>query len=54
MGKGKGGISHWIVPVRKGQILFEISDSNLVKVNLVLTKAIERLPFTSKIVFTKY
>jgi len=25
MGKGKGQINHWVCPVKKGQILFEIN-----------------------------
>ena len=24
MGKGKGSINHWVCPVKKGQILFEL------------------------------
>jgi len=54
MGKGKGGISHWVAPVRKGQILFEITEWNPVKSMLILNKALSRLPFNAKVVFTKY
>jgi len=25
MGKGKGSINHWVCPVKKGQILFELN-----------------------------
>jgi len=54
MGKGKGSISHWIAPVRKGQILFEIICASRYNVDLVLTKAASKLPLKVNHVRIKY
>lgn len=59
MGKGKGLIEFWVIPVRKGRVLFEIyskkyqptlkGNYNLYK---ILSQAIQKLPLKSKIVFS--
>ena len=50
MGKGKGNLSHWIAPVKKGQILFEISGLNNNKSKLILEKSKTKLPIKTKII----
>ncbi len=52
MGKGKGNLSHWIVPIKKGTILFEISGLSLSKSLLVLNKSKTKLPFKTQIIKT--
>jgi len=54
MGKGKGAISHWIAPVRKGQILFEIICNVQGSVDLVLAKAASKLPVKVRFLALKY
>lgn len=54
MGKGKGNISYWIAPIKKGQILFEILGLDLFKSVNVLKKSISKLPIKVKIVKLKY
>lgn len=54
MGKGKGAISYWVAPVKKGQILFEISELDNTKIDNVLNKALVKLPIKVKIVTVKY
>lgn len=54
MGKGKGAISHWIAPVRKGQILFEIICNSKSPVDLVLDRASSKLPIKVKYLNLKY
>lgn len=54
MGKGKGAISHWMAPIKKGQIIFE---SNIIKKNkalFLLTKTKNKLPVKTKIVKIYY
>ena len=55
MGKGKGAISHWMAPVRKGQILFEVLyNSSSERAFMVLNKASTKLPIKVKIQKLKY
>lgn len=54
MGKGKGNLSHWIAPVKKGTVLFEISGLNLKKAEYVLDKSKTKLPMKTKIVKNIY
>lgn len=54
MGKGKGNISHWIAPIKKGQILFEINGINFYKSVSLLKKALSKLPIKVSIVKLKY
>lgn len=50
MGKGKGNVSHWVVAVKRGQILFEISTLKFEKALFVLTKAKTKLPIKTKFI----
>ncbi len=50
MGKGKGSLSHWIAPVKKGQILFEICGLNYKKALHIMTKSRSKLPIKTKII----
>lgn len=54
MGKGKGNISHWIAPVRKGQVLFETSEWDMDKVKVILSRIKSRLPMKTKIISLRY
>lgn len=54
MGKGKGNVSHWIAPIRKGQVLFEILEWDVKKCNIILGKAMDRLPINTRLIFCKY
>jgi large subunit ribosomal protein L16 len=54
MGKGKGSHSFWMCPVKKGQIIYELSSvSKLVSIK-ALEKASNKLPFKNKIVKLVY
>lgn len=50
MGKGKGGFSHWIAIIKKGQILFEICGLNYYKAFHIMKKSKSKLPLKTKIV----
>lgn len=50
MGKGKGNISHWMVPVKKGQILFESIDMGKNKTVFLLKKTKNKLPIKTRII----
>jgi len=50
MGKGKGNLSHWIKPVKKGTILFEISGLKEDRAIFVLDKSKSKLPVKTKII----
>ncbi len=54
MGKGKGNLSHWVAPVKKGTILFEISSLNIQKAYNILNKSKTKLPMKTKIIKTIY
>lgn len=54
MGKGKGGLSHWIAPIQKGQVIFEINCSTKEQAYYVLNKASSKLPIKIKIVSLKF
>jgi ribosomal protein L16/L10AE len=49
MGKGKGNFAYWIAPVKKGQILFEVSGFNFKKIIYILFKSKNKLPIKTKI-----
>lgn len=53
MGKGKGNISKWVYPVKKGEILFEIDDIPLRKAFFSLKKASFKLSIKTKFIFKK-
>jgi large subunit ribosomal protein L16 len=54
MGKGKGNLSHWIAPIKKGEILFEISGINKLKAYYILNKSKTKLPIKTKIIKNIY
>jgi large subunit ribosomal protein L16 len=54
MGKGKGNLSHWIAPVKKGTILFELSGLNIKKALIILNKSKTKLPIKTKIIKNIY
>lgn len=49
MGKGKGAISHWVSPIKAGQIMFEINCKSEVIALNTLKKAATKLPIKVKI-----
>lgn len=49
MGKGKGGIDHWIAKIKAGKIICEIQVSNQILGLKALKNAQIRLPFLTKI-----
>jgi large subunit ribosomal protein L16 len=51
MGKGKGSLSFWVAPVKKGQILFEISGLSQEIAKQVLVSGSKKLPIKTKIVY---
>jgi len=54
MGKGKGNLSYWISPIKKGEILFEISGVNKWKAKFILEKSRTKLPLKTKIIKNYY
>jgi ribosomal protein L16/L10AE len=54
MGKGKGNISHWVLNVKAGFVLFEISFLNSNSSNFeFLKKAAKKLPILCKVIYKK-
>ena len=54
MGKGKGKHSHWVCPIKKGKVVYEISGVSLFTALDVLKKCGYKMPFRFKIVKLKY
>lgn len=50
MGKGKGSVSFYIAKVKKGQILFEISNFSLENAQKILKAGSNKLPIKTKII----
>jgi len=51
MGRGKGSVDHWICPVRKGRMLFQVQRPRWIKLAVVaLVKASFKLPFRTRVV----
>jgi large subunit ribosomal protein L16 len=50
MGSGKGAVEYWVVVIKPGNILFEITGVPLVKAKLALLKGANKLPIKTKIV----
>ena len=44
MGKGKGNVDHYVSPVKKGKVLFEISGIEKDEAKLALNLASDKLP----------
>lgn len=51
MGKGKGSLSHWVSVIKAGTIIFEVAGVPVQKAATALTKAQNKLPFSSQIIF---
>lgn len=49
MGKGKGNASHWVYPIKSGQIMFEVNIEKNLKNDKILNECISKLPFNMKI-----
>ena len=54
MGSGKGAVDHWVVVVRKGTILFEISSVPLEIARPALKLAAYKLPLKTKFIINEY
>ena len=54
MGKGKGGHSHWVSSIKKGQILCEVLAYKSNLAFKALNEASKKLPIKVKIVFNNY
>ena len=50
MGKGKGGLDHWVAPVKPGRILFETEGVSLEVAKESLRLAAQKLPVKTKFV----
>ncbi len=50
MGKGKGGVSHWVAVVRPGNILFEVGDVPIEMAKDALRRAAAKLPLKTRFV----
>jgi large subunit ribosomal protein L16 len=50
MGKGKGSHDRWVCPVRRGQILYELSGVPTIYARFALRKAADKMPFRCSVV----
>ncbi len=50
MGKGKGDVSHWVAPVKRGQLLYEISGVSEELANDAFKLAMYKLPLKTRII----
>lgn len=50
LGGGKGAVDHYVFPVKKGRILFEIDGIDLIEAKKALTQAGHRMPVKTRIV----
>lgn len=50
MGKGKGSVSFWVVKIKKGQILYEISGLSSDIAKQILTSSSKKLPIKTKVI----
>ena len=50
MGKGKGGLDHWVAVVKPGRVLFEIDGVTLEEAQKAFRDASHKLPMKTKIV----
>ncbi len=50
MGKGKGDVSHWVAPVKKGQLLYEISGASEELARDAFKLAMYKLPVKTRII----
>lgn len=54
MGKGKGNISKWVYPVKKGEILFELADVTLENAKKAFRTVSFKLSVSTKFIFSKF
>lgn len=54
MGKGKGGIVEWAVPIKKGLIFFKLTLINPIFINSIINFLKSKLPFWIKYTFSKH
>lgn len=55
MGRGKGGVSAWVVAVRKGRVLFQLYGRQLTRRMFIALKRVSyKLPFLTRIVAEPY
>jgi large subunit ribosomal protein L16 len=50
MGKGKGAVSYWCIPIKIGTILLEIGGVSFFKAKQALLKGSNKLPIKTKII----
>ena len=50
MGKGKGSLDHWVCPIKKGQILFELSGIPLSLAVQAVHLAMHKLPLKTQFI----
>lgn len=50
MGKGKGGVEEWVMNIKPGRILFEMTGVDEAMARIALTLAMHKLPFKSKFI----
>ena len=48
MGKGKGALDHWVVPIKPGRMLFELDGVSLEVAQEALRLAAQKLPVQTK------
>ena len=53
MGKGKGNVHHYVSPVKRGKILFEISGIDKEEAQLALNLASDKLPIKTSFIERK-
>ena len=50
MGKGKGGVDHWVAPVRPGKVLFEVANVSREEAQQALVRAAAKLNLKTRFV----
>jgi large subunit ribosomal protein L16 len=50
MGKGKGGVDHWAMPIRRGRVICEISGIDEIVAKKILKGITYKLPMKTKFV----
>lgn len=50
MGKGKGGVDHWVAVIRPGAVLFELSGCSPTVAREALSRADAKLPFRCRFI----
>ena len=50
MGKGKGGVDHWVAVVRPGNVLFELAGCSLTLAREAFSRADSKVPFRCRFI----